>query len=269
VLHTDRRRARAGERRGQRQREAAPQARLRPAGRSLKLRRMPLRTGWRGAALCAALALGCESAQRSGEALAFRLNPFGSTEVEVRDLARHGPHLFADLQGPQLAERLVAPDTPVCARVLQPGASVRFEKSGNFGRLVRGEEACEALGTLALSGRRERQPRRRGEGIAPRSTARYTLLHRDEHYLFLRGRFALVSRVGIPAAFDLIAILPQNEACRAVAARSEATLEFRAAAREPLRLLAGGQSCVPAGFATPVPTGDDERGDPTPSRGRS
>lgn len=210
-------------------------------------RRIP---GHRYLALLAAVGLGCETAETVG----FALNPFGSTDVTVLASEVRGPYLFADVGGRQLGQRFVAPASEACARVLAPEASVQYAKSGNFGRFHRDDEACDAVGTLSLAAWRDRQPRRRrrGDSVVPRTTARFTVAHRDGEYILLRGRFALASRVGVPAAFDIVAILPADEPCGDVASRREATLEFRDAGRDPFRLLAGRQSCVVAGFAMPV-----------------
>jgi hypothetical protein len=213
-----------------------------------------IRVGRRHALLLAALALGCETAQQAGETLAFGLNPFATTDVVVIGRDRHGPYLFAEVRGRQLDERFVAPDSEACARVLAPEAELRFAKQGSFGRFTREGEACDAVGTLSLDAWRNRQPRdkRRRDSVVPRSTARFRVVHRDEQYIFLRGRFALASRVGVPAAFDVVALLPDSEPCRDVASRREASLEFRFAGREPFQLLASGRRCVVAGFAMPV-----------------
>jgi len=203
--------------------------------------------GRRHVALFAALALGCET-------VAWRLNPFGSTDVGVVAVEPHGPYLFVAVRGRQIDLRFAVPHTTTCARVLEAEASVRYEKAGTFGRFVREGETCDAAGSLSLAGWRDRQPRRRGgtNAVVPRTTARYTVAYRDEDYLLLRGRFALAARVGIPAAFDLVAVVPESEPCRAIASRREASLEFRPAGRDPFRLLSGRAPCIVAGFAMPV-----------------
>jgi len=133
-----------------------------------------------------ALALGCET-------VAWRLNPFGSTDVGVVAVEPHGPYLFVAVRGRQLDLRFAVPHTATCARVLEAEASVRYEKAGAFGRFAREDETCDAAGSLSLAGWRDRQPRGRGgtNAVVPRTTARYTVAYRDEDYLLLRGRFAL------------------------------------------------------------------------------
>jgi hypothetical protein len=215
-----------------------------------------MKKDWAGrcTAVLAGLALGCETAQHAGETAAFRMNPVATTEVAVVERSAHGPYLFVHVRGRLVDRRFAVPQSELCASLLQPETSVRYEKSGNFGRFSREDEGCEAVGSLSPDSWRVRHTGRRAgvDSFAPRSTARYTVVHRDETYILLRGRFALASRVGIPSAFDLVAVVPVNEACGEVAARSAASLELRDAWSEPFRLLAGGAPCVIAGFAMPL-----------------
>jgi len=164
-----------------------------------------------------------------------------------------GPYLFSAVHGTQLDLRFAVAATPACARVLERGESVRYEKSGSFGRFSRGDESCDAVGTLSLAGWRDGQPRRRsGAAVVPRSTARYEVAWRDASYILLRGRFPLASRIGVPGAFDVVAVLPDDERCRPLATRRDASLEFRPAGSDPFRLLSGNAPCVVEGFAMPV-----------------
>ncbi|MGH7343195.1 MAG: hypothetical protein ACREKH_22130, partial [Candidatus Rokuibacteriota bacterium] len=135
--------------------------------------------------LSAALAFGCETAQRAGDTLAFSLNPFGSTEVVVVGREQHGPYLFVEVQGRQLQHRFVTSASDACARVLAPEAALRYAKHGSFGLFTRGEETCDALGTLSLEAWRSRQPRdqRRRDSVVPRATARFRVVYRDEQYI--------------------------------------------------------------------------------------
>jgi len=211
---------------------------------------MAIRPGRWHVALLATLAVGGAGAC---ETLNFRLNPFAGTEVRVTEVERVGPYLFTAVHGTQLDLSFAVPGTETCARVLEPGADVRYEKSGNFGRFGRGDEECSAVGTLSLAQWRDRQPRRRtSESVIPRSTARYAVAYRDARFVLLRGRFALASRVGVPAGFDVVAIVPADESCAGVVASGQASLEFRPAGRDPFRLLSGRTPCVVQGFALPV-----------------
>jgi hypothetical protein len=207
--------------------------------------------------LAAALALGCQGARDAGETAAFRLNPFGATEVGVVSREARGPYLLVHVRGRQLDLRFAVPATAECGRVLEPDRTVRYEKSGSFGRFVRDGDGCDAVGSLSLAAWRDRQPRGRtpAGALLPRSSARYTVVQRYEDLILLRGRFALASRVGVPAAHDLVAVVGTSPPCQAAAARGEASLEFRPAGPVPFRLLAGGERCPVEGFAKPVVIG--------------
>jgi hypothetical protein len=206
------------------------------------------------AALLAALALGCESGRTALERSAFRLNPFGTTEVAVVERSAHGPYFFVRVSGSALDLRFAVPRSEACASVLRAEALVRYEKSGSFGRFARDGETCDAVGTLSPAQWRDRQPRPGGrvDSFGPRSSARFLAVYADEEYVFLRGRFALAARAGIPSSFDCIAIVPADAACREVATRRDASLEFRQVGSEAFRLLVGRSPCVVAGFAVPV-----------------
>lgn len=201
-----------------------------------------------------ALAFGCASVEQAGETVAFSLNPFASTPIVVTSSERHGPYLFVGVHSRQLQERFITPASEACARVLAPEAAATYQRRHNFGRFTAaGEgEPCDAVGTLSLADRRRPGERRPTDSVVPRTVARFSVAHRDDRYILLRGRFALAARVGVPSSGDIVAVLPDDEPCREVASRREATLEFRVSGRDPFRLLAGGPGCVVAGFAMPV-----------------
>src|SRR5262245_45824222 len=168
------------------------------------------------ASLLGALALGCGTT--AGQTLEVGLNPFASTDVQVVATEPHGPYLFTHVKGPQLDLRFIVPRTDLCGRLLEPGASVRYDKAGNFRTSAGDGVGCEALGTLSLADWRDSQPRRGGGGSpVPRSTALYGLDYRDAQYLLLRGRFLLATRVGVPRAQDVAAVVPNDETCSALA----------------------------------------------------
>ena len=210
---------------------------------------------------------GCAQARDAASSAAYTLNPFASTDLYVSAVSVQGPYLLAAVAGRKEQLRLLAPITPACTRVLQPEARVRYRKAGLFGRLTRDDETCDPAGIASLQEWRDRQPRRRTAETVPRATARFSPFAESETHLLVRGRFPLASRVNIPAGFDLVALLPASEVCRDVVARGQASLEFRPAGADPFRLLAGRETCVVEGFATPpgLGTGRPE-GDPPARR---
>ena len=200
-----------------------------------------------------ASALGCESTRKFAGDAAYVLNPFAGTELGVHAVSPLGPYLLVEVSGRREQLRLLLPASPTCAAVAQPEARVRYQKHGVFGRLERDGERCDAAGVASLEAWRNRQPRTRTTGqVVPRSTTRFSQIAETEHYLLVRGRFALASRVGIPAGFDLVAMLPANPVCRAARDRAQGSLEFRPAGRDPFRIMVGSDPCVVEGFATPI-----------------
>lgn len=204
-----------------------------------------------GAFLFALTLHGCTQARDAASSAAYSLNPFGATDLSVNAVSVQGPYLLADVSGRKEQLRLLAPITAACTVVLQPEGRVRYRRFGVFGRLSRDEETCDPVGIASLQQWRDRQPRRRSAQMVPRATARFSPLAETETYLLVRGRFPLAARVNIPAGFDLVALLPANDVCRAVVARGQASIEFRPAGRDPFRLLSGSDACVVEGFAIP------------------
>lgn len=198
------------------------------------------------------VAAGCETAASAGRGLEQGLNPFAKTATTVGAVVVRGPYLEAALAGGGLDLRMLAPASEGCAAILVPEAKVSYAKEGNFGRVERDGAHCDLVGVTSLAAWRDRQPRSRGR-MAPTATARFRAVHRDPEVAMVRGRFPLAARAGIPAGYDLVALLPASETCRAPLERGEATLEFRDAGPEPFRLGGEGGFCPVLGFATPLP----------------
>ena len=207
---------------------------------------------WIGAALVlGSIVLGCATAKQAGERVLFSVNPVASTEVRVLGVSAHGPYLLTSLVGPMADLRFIAPATEACLHVLTPDAQLNYAKSGQFGRFRRDDQVCDPIGIASLAAWRDTQPRRKGPPV-PRAAASYRLVQEDPELIFIRGRFPLASRVYISGGYDLVAVLPNDAACAAVAARNAASLEFRVAGPDAFVLLAGDQSCNVLGFALPL-----------------
>jgi hypothetical protein len=209
----------------------------------------------RAALAAAGLALAaCQTTRDVASDAAYELNPFASTDLIVRSIDVRGPYLAAEVAGRQEQLVFLAPATGVCAQVLEPEAGLRYAKHGVFGRFTRDGQVCDPTGVASLEAWRDRQPRPRTQSIVPRATARFAAFAEEPRWILVRGRFPLASKIGIPAGYDLVAMLPNDDVCRSIAARGEASLEFRLAGRDPYRLLAGDRACVVAGFAMPPAT---------------
>jgi hypothetical protein len=201
------------------------------------------------------LSLSCAQAREAGEGVAQGLNPFGSTDVSVLSVRRYGPYLAADIRGRGAQLSMLAPAAdPSCQALLRPESSFTYRKYGVFGRFERDGTLCDPVGVASLAAWRDRQPRAntRGQPV-PRATARFGELGRDGGVALVRGRFPLANYVGIPAGFDLVALIPDVDECREPLARGEASLEFVPAGREAFRLVGSKGPCSVLGFAMPLP----------------
>lgn len=198
-----------------------------------------------------AVAMGCESMKRTGERALFSANPVGSTDGVVLGVSRHGSYLLVAFGGSLRDMQFFAPATADCLQVLAPEVQVRYTKSGVFGRFTRDGTSCDPIGVASLAAWRDSRPRTRGKPV-PRAAAFFTLLQEDPELIFLRGRFPLASRVGIPGGWDFVAVLPNSGVCSGLAQRTEASLEFRPAGPEPFVLLNSGQRCPVLGFTAPI-----------------
>lgn len=217
------------------------------------------------AALLAAGALGCaEDSSGVGETAARigrQLNPVSSFETRVMSSVPRGPYREARLLGTDLDLTMVFPATEVCDRILAPEAPVTWQRSGNFGSARANDERCDAIGVASLAAWRDRRSRRARGGAFPRDTARFSEIYRDADVVLLRGRFPLAGMVSIPGGFDLVAFVPNTEACQAPIERGSAALEFRDSGPVPFRLGAREATCPIVALAQPVrgasaPTGE-------------
>jgi hypothetical protein len=194
--------------------------------------------------------LACAGAKQAGKGVERELNPFSSTDANVNAVSQVGPYLLVELRGAGANISLFTPVTPACASVLQPEAAIRYEKYGIFGRFSRGEETCTANGAASLAAWRDRNYRRRGT-LVPRAQAQFTKLFESPQLVLLRGRFPLASRVGIPAGYDLVAMVPNDPICQPVVERGVASLEYRDAGPMPFSLVTDRGPCPVLGFAEP------------------
>lgn len=188
------------------------------------------------------------------------LLPWPFAEAEVLRLAPRGPYLEAELAAGGAPLRLLLPDTPACRSVARAGARVSVSRAGVFGRLHAGEEHCDPVGVLSLARFRDRIARPRPAAPVVAGTARFEAFHRDDDFVFVRGRFPYLSALGLPS-YDLVVLLPTTPACLALAEAGEATLVYSPSGRRAYWLMAEGGDCELAGFAIP-PTADSGGGEP-------
>ena len=180
------------------------------------------------------------------------LLPWPFEEAEVSQVVRRGPYLEAELEAGGAPLRLLLPDTDECRTVVRPGARVAVSRTGVFGRLHRDGDGCDPAGVLSLARFRDRIARPRPAAPVVTGTARFELFHRDDDFLYVRGRFPYLSALGLPS-YDLVVLLPPTPACLALAEAGEGTLVYSPSGRRAFWLMTRGGDCELAGFAIPPP----------------
>ena len=202
------------------------------------------------ALLAGAVALACAHVEQAGSDAARTLNPFSITDASVNAISQLGPYLLVELRGRGANLDLFTPVTETCLRVLKPEAAVRYARWGVFGRITRDDENCDPVGVASLAAWRDRTFRRRGRPL-PRAQVQFTTLYEGKQLVLLRGRFPLVGRVGIPAGFDLVAMVPNDDVCRPLIEGGVASMEYRDSGNMPFSLVGARARCEVLGFATP------------------
>jgi hypothetical protein len=136
-----------------------------------------------------------------------------------------GPYIDATLALPSGDWRFFFPRTETCAAMLRPEAPITYSSGGSFGSLRSPDgSVCDPVGIGTLQ--RWRRTRRPGE-MTPSSPAHWSVIYADSAFLMLRGRFPLASRLGVTNTFDVVAVVPNDEVCDAVARSGSANLVFR------------------------------------------
>lgn len=205
-------------------------------------------------ALAASVLVACSTARDVGRYAEQRLNPFAATRVSLLSVDAVGPFLVAQFRNRGSVLTFYAPAADDgCARLLRPEASVTYRKHGHFGRFTDGDLRCDPIGVGSLPAWRDRQPRDRRDGaIIPRASVNFRELGRDGDVAWVRGRFPLASRVGVPSGFDLIAFLPLDDpACARPLERGVGSMEFVPTGRQAIRIVGEGAPCPVLGFALP------------------
>jgi len=174
----------------------------------------------------------------------------GMGAPKVLGLIARGPYLEARLALRKGEIDFLFPTTEACRRVLRIGAIPAYSKAGVFGRMSLGKDRCNAVGTLSLAHWHDRTVRQAG-GPAPTGIAYFQEQWRDEEYIFVRGRFPLLNRMGV-ASDDLIVALPNVGLCQLPVQRGQATIQYASTGPTPYRLIAGKGQCVLAGLAIPL-----------------
>ena len=178
--------------------------------------------------------------------------PGTTLDAQVGAVAERGSYLDAVVDAGGFDYRFFFPNEPRCRALLESPAGARYQWLGLMGRLSRGEERCDAVGVLSLAAWRDRQPRRSREPL-PRSPARYQVVYEDADLVQLEGRFPLARQLGFMGTGQLIAVIPNDPACRGFGDRGTASMEYRVSGPHPLVLINRDELCPVLGLAQPPP----------------
>jgi hypothetical protein len=180
-----------------------------------------------GAALL--LLAGCETAQRT----AWQMNLPGSfANFQVDSVRLRVGYLDTILSSGNIRRRIFAPsDDTNCKRMLVEGKTVQWARTEPFGPLGDAEGRCPVVGLGDLEAWRNARGRASTTTRPIQSSrTRYTIVYRDEEYLYAQGGFSIVGLLGWrPGSDQVIALLPRNEVCAAADRNGFASVEFRIA----------------------------------------
>jgi hypothetical protein len=216
----------------------------------MQVRRHPLAVLGCAFALGSALAapLGCENVP--GNKNVARL-PGTRTSFVVAFALDRGPYIDALLERSNTIMRLLFPPSEVCRRLITVDNAVDWVTTGPIGRVRVGDEICDPVGIAGLNQWRDRRRRAPG-GPLQRSRSTFTQVFQDRDVTMVRGRFPFTGAVGFSGGHDVVALLPRNDVCDAVAEQGVASIEFRVVGRDAITLLHQGSRCAIEGFAQPL-----------------
>ena len=208
----------------------------------------------------AALALGgCDTVKRA----AWQANiPGVSAPFRVDSVRTRVGYLDTDLSSGSLKRRIFAPgDDPDCTALLKEGATVDWARSEPFGPLTdgKGTTSCRVAGLGDLDQWREVRGRAT-TSMKPitSSRTRYTIVYRDEEYLYAQGGFSIIGLIGWrPGTDQVIALLPRNAQCAGADRDGFATTEFRVTGSPAFSVVTKEGLCPIAGVIPAVVQGRD------------
>jgi len=177
--------------------------------------------------------------------------PLRRSGIDVQSVTERGDYLDAVLVGERHSARLLFLKTDeACARMLVTDKLLVFRDSGQWGEISDEEGACRPVGSASLAQWRDSRPRGRAGPQVRRGRAQYRTIFQDEEYVQVRGRFPNAQLVGFGTAADLVAFLPNDEACANHIETGTAATEFRSRGNAVIVLIAQGE-CPVAAFAMP------------------
>lgn len=210
-----------------------------------------LRTAGWGSGLIWAL---CAAACHSGPGEPTANPPATSPRVEIHAVSEMGPYAAADVRGVAGTMRFYFAPGGSCRELIQEGAAALYLPEGRFGSLAARADGrrCEPVGVADLAAWRDRLPLRRSRFLQPREIARFRPAGSANRVILVRGSFPLALELRIPNPGDLVAVLPDEPACRSLLAARSGMLEYQSEGPTPLVLRGADGACALLGLAIPL-----------------
>jgi hypothetical protein len=195
----------------------------------------------------------CESVQRTAWQTGL---PGSVAEFRVDSVTSRIGYLDTRLSSGNIRRRIFAPgDDPYCKRMLVEGGSVQWARTEPFGPLSDGENRCPVVGLGDLEAWRDARGRASTTTRPIQSSrTRYTIVHRDESYLYAQGGFSIIGLIGWrPGSDQVIALLPRIAECAPADRNGFASVDFRIAGTPAFGVVTNRVVCpisgiVPAGI---------------------
>jgi len=179
-----------------------------------------------------------------------RAVPFTQSSATVETVAERAGYLESWVVSSEPGRlRYLFPPTDACRRLLRPEAQLTFADEGTFGEFFDAQgEHCDPIGTLTLVEWRRHKRNPNSPAYVP---VTYRVIYSDEEFVFLRGRFPLVSWVGVGAGYDIVSVVTNAPECEKVFQETTASMEFLG--HEPWLVLISEGQCPIRGLAIPLP----------------
>lgn len=204
---------------------------------------------------------GCETAQRT----AWQTNlPGSSAPFHVDSVKLRVGYLDTILSSGNLQRRIFAPsDDAHCTRMLVEGKTIQWARTEPFGPLTDAEGRCPVVGLGDLEAWRNARGRASTSTRPIQSSrTRYTIVYRDEEYLYAQGGFSIIGLLGWrPGTDQAIALLPRTEVCAGADRNGFASVEFRIAGTPAFAVITRDGLCPISGILPAEVRGPDMPGE--------
>lgn len=161
-------------------------------------------------------------------------------------------YLEAWITGPAAELHTFTPPSEDCMQVLRPEQHVDYVATTAYGRFTHEGVGCDAIGIGSLRQWRDRRPSQTTVVMSPRAQADFRVDYEGEDQIFLRGRFPLARLVGFVSLDDVMAVVPNQPACRQAIQGGVASMQYYQSGPQVLALLAGDQLCPITGLIQPL-----------------